>query len=100
MQGNAVFTARDVVRQPAFEEAAAAIFGDPRQADDALIGLEFTIAREPVGHAVVLPGTSPQLYALKSRPAPAWPAFVLFYTCDATKVYFEDIIRAQADGDD
>lgn len=103
MQGNAVFHARTIARQPGFDEAAERIFGDVKRADEALEGVEFALAREPTSHGSPIVksenGSAHDVWAIKTREALHWPSVVVYYTVDKTHVYLEDIIEAKVELD-
>lgn len=80
-----------------FDAAAAAIFGSPQQADEALKGVTFVIAREPT-HGILIEKGPPPVYAIKTRELPAWPAVVVYYTWTAgVEVKLLDIRRTIGD---
>lgn len=94
------FTCRDVRRAPGFDDAAAKIFGDLKRADHVLGAVEFVLARAPMTYSTAVSQSPTSVYLIKTRPARAWPAVALFYTCDDLHVTLLAIREADAyDGD-
>lgn len=76
------FQCRGIRREEGFDDDAAAIFGSIQRADEILTSVEFVLARMPITYSTLATSGDPKVYALKSRPSPAWPAVTIFYLCD------------------
>lgn len=92
MQTSDSFVCRNVIREHAFDAAAATIFGDVKRADEALSGIDFTLARAPVSYST-LAGTfgAARVFTIKTRPTHQWPAVTVFYSCSDTVVTYLSI---------
>lgn len=87
MPPNTRVNCRNVIREPGYEKSANEIFGDARKADDAMMGVEFTLAREPSSNGTVIEGGTRPLLIMKSLNLPFWPSVAIYYTYSETHVY-------------
>lgn len=100
MEPKDIFKCRSIKRAQGFDEKAFAIFGTPQKADEALEGLEFTLARHPEHGKIAATQGSVTVYAIKTHGSALGPSIVLYYTVDPQFVHFQEIALAEEpDGD-
>ncbi len=81
---------RTVIKELEFEESLARIVVDAREADDFVRGVEWDLARNPVGGWPI--GEGSPVWFIPIRELVDWlPVLVIYYTFDENNVWLLDI---------